>query len=291
MREEGTQENNNYIYFFGNLGIKFEFNEKIQEKLINKEPISIEERNKIVLNNQKLVYKIAKRMTALNENIDIDDLIQDANLGLILAIDRYRYYHETNFTFASFAVKMMVSEIIKNEYEYNSELYIPYYVYSLNRSIKKAEDDYYAKRGNFPSIRTLFNTLDWKLLSKIKISTFSEIYNAYNIKFYSLDDYEIIVGKYEKNLIDYIILKEEFMDSIKKILNKKYVDIISMKYGLGNYIKEHSLKEVAKKYKVTPTRISIILNIIFEKLKIYLRATKFNEFLQLKEDDYYYEKL
>ena len=61
--------------------------------------------NKLVENNQRIVYKIAKRFYIQGiTSIDIDDLIQEGLIGITIAAERYNIHHELKPKFITYAV-------------------------------------------------------------------------------------------------------------------------------------------------------------------------------------------
>ena len=89
--------------------------QKIEEKLISKKNITIEERNKIIENYLPMIESITKRISArLPANIQYNDLISSAVIGLMDAIGKYDSSRNNKFkTYAEFRVRGAILDALR----------------------------------------------------------------------------------------------------------------------------------------------------------------------------------
>lgn len=255
-------------------------NAEDQKKLIKKaqqgDKIAKEQ---LILTNQRFVYAIAKKY-ARNDNLM--DIIQEANLGLIEAIDKFKIEYDVNFI--SYAVYYVVLYI--NQYLNNKDKVINKASYSRTaRNINKIKNKYYGTNGIYPDEKTIREIL----------------FNEYNIKINDDSDcYDITIFSTESQLnsenftiADSAIYNnntsstnaynkeeeiEHYRNMIKKILNKlsdRERTIISMLYGIG-YDAPYSVNDVAEELNLTVERIRQIKKETINKLYKNYKATLFD---------------
>lgn len=104
-------------------------------------------KKKLVESNLRLVISIAKRHKG--HNIPLEDLIQEGNLGLLKAIDRFDYMRGFKFsTYATWWIKQSISQhVLKRK----RMIRLPAHAASVQKKIVHAIDEYRATMGCDPS--------------------------------------------------------------------------------------------------------------------------------------------
>ena len=130
-----------------------------------------EARNKIIKHNLRLVISIAKKYSF--NNISLLDLIQDGNIGLIKAIDRFDSSKGVKFsTYATFWIKEEILGSIADKY---STVRLPQYVFDILNKVNEIKENYKAKHGVEITIEELSKKLNISIDSLSNALLVSEI--------------------------------------------------------------------------------------------------------------------
>lgn len=121
---------------------------------------SKEAREKLICSNLRLVVSIAKRYASLYElsNVELLDLIQYGNLGLIKSIEKYDI--ERNTRLSTCAYQYINSEIQRGIENNESTIRIPVHIRLLLNRVKRFQIEYESKYGKEPNIDDYIDNLD-----------------------------------------------------------------------------------------------------------------------------------
>lgn len=113
-------------------------------------------KKKLIESNLRLVISIAKKHKG--HNIPLEDLIQEGNLGLLKAIDRFDYKRGFKFsTYATWWIKQAISQhILKRK----RMIRLPAHAASVQKKIVQAADEYRSMMGCEPSNDELLDLID-----------------------------------------------------------------------------------------------------------------------------------
>ncbi|NCB02528.1 MAG: RNA polymerase sigma factor RpoD/SigA [Spirochaetia bacterium] len=236
-------------------------------------------RNKMVESNLRFVVNVAKKYQ--NQGIPLIDLINEGNIGLMNAIEKYdvdRGYH-----FISYAVWWIRQAILKSICEKSRTVRLP-----LNRAnellqIQKMQRKLLHENGEEPSALEIGNELqmdptlieDLLAISRDMISLDAPVYG---------DPSNSTVGDFvEDNYrsADDILMTKALKDDINQaltILSEKERDIIEMRFGLNGAI-PMSLKEIGELYNLTKERIRQIEKKAIERMKQPTRLTALESYI------------
>lgn len=230
-----------------------------QEEVLAKKIHSDYTARKIFIeSNLKLVVFIAKRY--INSNISLEDLIQEGNIGLIKAVDKFDYTKGVRFsTYAVPWIKSYINRVI-NSKSRNIKLpiLISKQVKVLNYIIGKLTIDY----GREPTIEELSYSMNLTESEVIKLLSYTKYTLSLNDKNYdSLNELENnIIDEKASNFTNEIIknmTEIEFRQEVLtcKELSYEYKFILALRYGFydGEY---RTLQEVADIFGVSRSNIS-----------------------------------
>ncbi|MGM0431804.1 MAG: sigma-70 family RNA polymerase sigma factor [Spirochaetota bacterium] len=224
--------------------------------------------NKLVESNLRFVVNVAKKYQ--NQGIPLIDLINEGNIGLMNAIERYdvsKGYH-----FISYAVWWIRQAILKSIYEKSRTIRLP-----LNRAneliqIQKAQKELTAKNGDEPELKEIakLTQLDAQHVSDL-LSISRDMVSLETPVFADKNNSEL--GDFIEDL-DYKSPEREAVESslrndinaVLETLSKKESDIIEHRFGLNG---KHpmSLKEIGDMYNLTKERIRQIEKKALERLR------------------------
>lgn len=246
-------------------------------------------KQKIIESNLKLVVLIAKRHR--NKGLPFLDLIQDGNIALFKAFDRFDY--KRGYKFSTYASYWIEEAIKRGIYDTSRIVRIP--IHSAERKnkiyayIKKEKEN-----GNFPSADDIAKEFDIPVKRVLELLNSEPV--SLNQRIGNFDD-----GKDECELGDFVvyddtsngifgdrITREEFRRLVFEcdLLTDKEKDILKYRFGFINN-KVYSLAEVASIYGVSRERIRQIEIKIIKTL--YLHG-KLDDFDPRNDNVFHFEK-
>lgn len=213
-------------------------------------------RNKLVECNLLLVAKIARKY-ARSDRLDEDDLIQEGNLGLLKAAEKYD--HTKGFRFSTYATWWIQQSITRAIADKSRTIRLPVHQNERIMKLAKAESDFFAQNGREPTLKELSE------LTKISEKGISFLRNVSSSVSLSMpakaeeDSDEIgdlipdgtlnVAEEYEtKHVHDTLI------PTLQSILTKKELYVLSKRFGLAGE-QPKSLEEIGNKLGVTRERV------------------------------------
>ncbi len=233
---------------YGNLNIEEEQNLAREAK-----EGSIEAKQKLINANLKLVVTIAKKVIHTSK-LPVTDLIQEGNMGLIAAIDKFNW--KFGYRFSTYAAWWIKQAMFKAISEQSHSVKIPVYIQETLSKYKKVKSDLEKETK-----REVNNTEVAKKMN-IEPEKIENYFNAYKQTLSLEADYDLKNGS-EVRLCDIIedkstsiqkrIEYKSLKKDIKEILNvlkEREQKVIMLRFGLNNSDKQ-TLEEIGKLYGVT----------------------------------------
>lgn len=226
-------------------------------------------KNRLVESNLRFVVNVAKKYQ--NQGIPLNDLINEGNIGLMTAVDKFE--PERGYRFISYGVWWIRQSIVKAICEKSRAVRLP-----LNRTnelmqIKKAERNLMKENGTQnPSIEDLADATgldgqtikDLQSISREMVSLDSPVSTEKGSQNSVGDFVEDDSPSPEDQLMD-TSLKED-IQSLLGTLSDKERNVIELRYGL-NGKSQMSLKEIGELYNLTKERIRQIEKKALERLQ------------------------
>ncbi len=204
--------------------------------------------NKLVNSSLYLVIKLAK--TVGHSGLELDDLIQEGNIGLIEAVKRYDY--TKGFAFTTYATWWIRQSILKSIKEKATNVRLPNHIYDLQRKIDE-EEKKFLKKGEKIDSTTIAHNLGKKVeqIKKHKVHIKMRYTKNLDDFFNGNQNTDNLKIKVSNETVFDEIAKGEIQNFIKKllkknILNEREVEIVCLRFGLINLINPSHYKAYQK---------------------------------------------
>ena len=229
----------------------------------------LESKQVLIQSNLKLVVNIAKKIVHAS-NLPMIDLIQEGNLGLMVAAEKFNY--KLGYRFSTYATWWIKQAIFKAISEQSHSMKIPVYIQETLSKFSKIKSEMEQKSSAQVKIEEVAKKMN---IGAEKIEAYL---NAYSKTFSLEADYDIN-GQGEvcladiiedkkasvQGIVEYEALQKDVYDLLN-CLKEREQQVIKLRFGLGECTKQ-TLEEIGKYYGVTKECIRQTESRALKKLK------------------------
>ena len=227
----------------------------------------IEARNKLISCNLRLVVSIAKKY--MNRGLQFLDLIQEGNIGLMKAVDKFDYNRELKFsTYATWWIRQGIQRAISDQ---GRLIRIPVHMGDIISKLSKVTRQLVQEKGREPTTAELAERLEMPEDKILYIQRISQDPVSFETPVGQEDDSYLGDFLEDTNSLSPSEVAEnkmlkEILIKVLQTLTPREQKVIRLRYGIDDG-RQRTLEEVGKEFNVTRERIRQIETKALQKLR------------------------
>ena len=257
---------------------------EISKNMVANEKETAAAKQEMIQANLRLVISIAKKYT--NRGLQVLDLIQEGNIGLMKAVDKFEYRRGYKFsTYATWWIRQAITRSIADQAR---TIRIPVHMIETINKMNRISRQYLQETGEDPDAAKLAELMEMpedKIRKIMKIAK-----EPISMETPIGDDDDSHLGDFIEDVNNiapadaamYSSLREATKDVLES-LTPREAKVLRMRFGIDMNT-DHTLEEVGKQFDVTRERIRQIEAKALRKLRHPTRSDRLRSFLDSEEN-------
>lgn len=224
-------------------------------------------KDRMICSNLRLVYSIAKRFDYTNNRENKEVLIQEGNIGLMHAIDKFDY--KKGYKFSTYATWWIRQAISRGMVETDRMIRVPVHMVELINKINRVKRRFAIENNCEPTIDDLVEILGEKRDKIEKALNATKDIKSLDASINddgdsSLEDFVADINMSTDNIVSEKLLKEAINEALETLDERESL-VLTLRFGLNN-TEALTLEQVGKRLDVTRERVRQIEDKALTKL-------------------------